>query len=330
MTMKNLPREWKYIERIKELTTKYAPEVQRQSTSSEVTLGDDAFATSISSDPGQLTMCQDLMIEGVHFDTAYTSPADLGHKVLAVNLSDFAAMGATPKWAQISLAIPKNFSEEKTLSWLDEFYSSMLALASRHNVRIAGGDTSASPNSLFVDVSVVGFCEKPLTRRGTQEGDLLLCSGPLGLSALGMKELRKNPSAQTSATKKHLRPEPRLDLLSELQIHSHRIHALIDISDGLISESQHLLNSSSKPLGLGIELDKLSVYKETDTKSAQQAALWGGEDYELLMSVAPGNYEFFPHWHKIGTFNSSGHIELIHTNGDREIVDSFQGWEHFS
>lgn len=310
MRMNRAPKEWDYIKNIRDL-------VRRDKEDTLIPLGDDAFAARPPSFP--LVMAQDMMVENVHFRREFCSPEDLGHKALAVNLSDFAAMGATPRWAMVSLALPENLNK----SWLDGFYRSMSELGDRFDVEIVGGDLCASPQSLTIDVSLIGFAQKPLSRQKAEAGDLLLCSGPLGLAAQGLLALRENKNFPL-AIQKYRRPEPRLDLLPELQAAADDVHALIDVSDGLISESLHL----TRQLELGLDLWSERIPLSPEAPDLRKA-LWGGEDYELLLAISPTKAGLFPKWKNIGRFTSEKQITLVAPDGKREAVNEFLGWQHF-
>lgn len=316
--MRNTPKEWSRIQRIQSL-------VQRQSPHTVVGLGDDAFV--FKNFPGYSVLAQDMMVENVHFRRDYCSATDLGHKALAVNLSDLAAMGAQPHFAQVSLSLPKNLTE----SWLDDFYKGMTFLGDKWNVEIIGGDLTAAENNITIDVSVFGSAEKVFTRKGAQVGDLLLSSGPLGLSHAGMMSLQKNIAGNPTATEKHRKPNPRLDLLSQLHKNSHEIHALMDCSDGLINDALQLCGDD---LGLRLKFydshfhaDVAAVAEELEVKPSE-FLLWGGEDYELLLVIPESAKNLFPEWQVLGQFQTEAGVFLEEYNAVKEITD-FKGWTHF-
>lgn len=316
--MQNTPKEWSMIEKIRF-------RVQRQNKHNIVPLGDDAFV--FKNYPGYSVICQDMMVENVHFNLKYTSAFDLGFKALAVNLSDIAAMGAQPHYAQVSLALPPNLNE----SWLDDFYQGMAQLADDWRTEVVGGDLAASPDKVVVDVSVHGSCEHPITRKGARPGDLLMSSGPLGLSFTGLTALQKNLPGFESAKEKHLRPRPRLDLVKGLQTHHARVHALMDCSDGLINDAMQLTPPGG---GFHIFAENLPVHTESQQMALELGmpvsdfALWGGEDYELLMAISPDDYDHFSGWHMVGQFTEKPGVFLTFAKGQEEITD-FKGWRHF-
>ncbi|MBO9666241.1 MAG: thiamine-phosphate kinase [Bdellovibrio sp.] len=315
--MQNTPKEWQVIQNIRS-------RVQRHNSHTIVPLGDDGYVFKNFS--GFSVIAQDMMVEDVHFRLDYASAFDLGHKSLAVNLSDLAAMGANGHLAQVSLALPKELTE----SWLDEFYRGMTTLADRYGVEVVGGDLCASPRGLVIDVSVHGSCETPLTRKGAQAGDLLLTSGPLGLSTAGLQALREDRKTLfPDAVARHLRPEPRLDLVPQLQKNASKVHALMDCSDGLVNDSLILTRNA---LGLHLFPENFPLHEDTKEikgeTSAYEKALWGGEDYELLMAVSPADRHLFPTWREVGQFTESLGMFLVHGDGKEEIT-TFKGWKHF-
>lgn len=316
--MQNTPKEWSLIQKIHF-------RVQRQSDHTVVPLGDDAFV--FRNFPGYSVLCQDMLVEDVHFSLNYFSAFDVGYKALAVNLSDIAAMGGQPHFAQVSLALPEKITD----SWLDDFYKGMTEVADEYKMEIVGGDLAASPDKLVIDVSVHGSCQHPLTRKGAKSGDLLLTSGPLGLSHTGLLALQKGLKDYEVAKERHLRPTPRLDLVNNLERNHTKVNALMDCSDGLVNDALQLIPENG---GLHLFSDSLPLHEDTlkmsvDTaSSAVNFALWGGEDFELLMAIAPDDYELFPGWTMIGQFTNTPGVFLTHPEGKEEIT-TFKGWHHF-
>ncbi|RYZ81253.1 MAG: thiamine-phosphate kinase [Proteobacteria bacterium] len=301
-------------------------------------MGDDAFVYKSFSD--HTVIAQDMMIQDVHFKTEYFSAADLGYKSLAVNLSDFAAMGAKPHFAHVSLALPKPMDDV----WIQNFYEGMTSLADAHGVEVVGGDLSLSPGPIIIDVNLTGEVKTPFTRGNAQAGDFLAVTGPLGVSHAGMLALQKELYIFAESTQKHLRPKPRLDvmdLLTKNNFGPEDIHAVMDCSDGLIND----VSQMAKPKNLGLRLSVADFPIESDaegfalslSQSALQWFLWGGEDYELLMAVSPqkkdelkfvfenNNMDLF----FIGKFNDSATLTLQSADGTVEEITEFQGWSHF-
>lgn len=316
--MQNTPKEWRLLQKIKS-------QVQRKNDHVIVPIGDDAFV--FKNLPGYSVICQDMLVEDVHFKLDYFSAQDVGAKALAVNLSDIAAMGARPHFVHVSLALPEKMKE----SWLDGFYEGMAAMADSYGCEIVGGDLSKTSDKLVVDVNVHGSCEQPITRKGSVPGDLLLCSGPLGLAHTGLMAFIEKRDDFFVAKQKHLTPRPRLDLVDSLQKHRDKIHSLMDCSDGLINDALQLCGDT---LGLHLFGDRLPLHQETleisDINGLPPAefALWGGEDYELLLSIPSSQRDFFPDWSVVGHFTSSPGIFLDHKDLSEEIRE-FKGWRHF-
>lgn len=316
--MKNTPKEWTRIDKIRY-------RVQRQNEHTVVPIGDDAFV--FKNYLGYSVICQDMMVENIHFSLDYFSAYDLGYKALAANLSDIAAMGARPHFAQVSLALPNKIAD----SWLDEFYMGLTQLGDEYACEIVGGDLSSSLHDLVIDVSVHGSCEYPFTRKGVQTGDLIICSGPLGLSYAGFVALQKEIKGYDTAKKKHLRPRPRLDLINNLLANKDKVHALMDCSDGLINDALLLAPSET---GLHIFTENLPLHEEASLLALEigsrpiDFALWGGEDYELLMAISPDDYNLFPSWHMVGQFTETPGVFLTHADGKEEVKE-YKGWQHF-
>ncbi|MBI4638432.1 MAG: thiamine-phosphate kinase [Candidatus Rokubacteria bacterium] len=233
----------------------------------------------------------DLLVEDVHFRRRWTSPADLGWKSLAVNLSDIAAMGGRPRWALVALACPA----ETSLEEVEAFFGGALALASAHDVVLVGGDTSASPSGWIVNVTLLGeAATAPLLRSTARVGDVLAVTGPLGRSAAGLTllELPAPPpavpaDASTDVRAAHLRPRPRLREGQWLAA-AGGVTAMIDLSDGLAADVAHIAEESR--VGARVDLPRLPV--DESTRCVARAldrdplawATGGGEDYELLLA----------------------------------------------
>ncbi|MFY9553314.1 MAG: thiamine-phosphate kinase [Blastocatellia bacterium] len=270
-----------------------------------VGIGDDA-AVIKGADGRDLIACCDLMVEGVHFQLGWTPPRLLGRKALAVSLSDVAAMGGTPKFAMVGIAIPHSCSAE----FIDELFDGMFEMANACKVSIIGGDTSSSRDSLFVDVSVIGECPggRAVTRFGAKQGDRIYVSGSLGASALGLKLLedgfRLDDSKDTrdstwhQAVLKHLSPQPHLKLgraIGEAGVAT----AMIDISDGLSTDLWHILEASGcgaviKGAALPIADCVLSISSNAPNASGTDTlklALDSGEEYELLFTASADSHE---------------------------------------
>ena len=250
-----------------------------------VGIGDDAAV--VQSPTENLVFTVDSLVEGVHFDLRYTRPEDAGHKALAVNLSDMAAMGAKPLYALVSLALPQTFFK----SFIDGFYSGLMALADRFGVAVIGGNLAKSPGPIFCDVTLVGEVPegKALLRSGARPGDAVGLLGQLGAAAAGLELLRQGRQSVgrefETLCQAQLRPEPLVDAGQRLR---GLATSLIDISDGLVSELTHLATRSS--VGIEIGQEKIPILPELQAaasrlgKSPLEWLLNGGEDYALLFT----------------------------------------------
>ena len=250
-------------------------------------IGDDVAVVDMGRKA--LLLTTDILIEDIHFERSWTNPYHLGRKSLAVNLSDIAAMGGIPKYFLISIGLPKSLS----FSFISLFYRGMKEEAKQFRVDLIGGDTSLSPK-IIIDICLIGKGEKGnlLFRNGAKAGDDLYVSGTLGDAALGLKILQdkrisKKPNGLID---KHLSPTPRVELGQTLA-KNHIPSAMIDISDGLLSDTKHILEESK--VGARIWEDHIplsSLYQRwvrAYSRAPYQIALSGGEDYELLFTASP-------------------------------------------
>lgn len=244
--------------------------------------GDDAALLQPSAGM-QLAVSTDMLVAGRHF-LPDTDPYRLGWKTLAVNLSDLAAMGARPRWATLSLALP-----EVDESWLEAFASGFYDLAGKHNVDLVGGDTTRGPLTLCVQIMGEVAPGAALQRNRAQPGDLVWVSGTLGMAAAGLAHLQGRLALPDTAlldecTRKLEQPEPRVQLGLALQ---GRIACAMDISDGLLGDLGHILDAS----GVGAQLDVAALpvpaglRARLNEASVRHCVLSGGDDYELLFTA---------------------------------------------
>jgi len=250
-------------------------------------IGDDVAVVEVSRKV--LLVTTDILIEDIHFKRAWIDPYHLGKKALAVNVSDIAAMGGTPEYFLISLGLPKNLP----LSFVTSFYRGLKQGAKQFNVDLIGGDTSVS-REITINICVLGDGKKGdlVFRNGARVGDDLFVSGTLGDAALGLrilqeKRLKERP---TGLVEKHLSPSPRIELGQAIAKH-HWATSMIDVSDGLLMDTNHLLEESK--VGVRIWEDRVplsNLYRKWIgffSKNPFQIALAGGEDYELLFTAPP-------------------------------------------
>jgi thiamine-monophosphate kinase len=261
-----------------------------------VGIGDDAAV--VEPERNRLDVLSvDALVEGVHFDRAFTPPAAIGHRALAVNLSDLAAMGAAPRLCLLSLVLPAAWPLADFDSMLDGF----LALAARHRMHVAGGNLARSPGPLVIDVTVSGTLKRRQisTRAGARPGDELFVSGSIGAAAAGLEMLREasgetlragGKEANEACTGRYLYPEPRIRL-GQLVARNQAASACVDLSDGLADGVHRLAEASG--VGAIVDADAVPIEPAARTWFAEHStdalarAVSGGDDYELLMAVRP-------------------------------------------
>ncbi|WP_229007687.1 thiamine-phosphate kinase [Methylophilus sp. Leaf408] len=244
-------------------------------------IGDDAALISVM--PGyQLAVSADMSVSGTHF-FAEADPYSIGWKALAVNISDMAAMGANPKWATLSIALP-----EINHDWLQGFSQGLFACADNYGVLLIGGDTTRGPLNIAINILGEVPLGKAIKRSGAQVGDDIWVSGTLGKAALwlqnkmGKLDLHAEDVANFAPAMHQ--PQPRVALGLALRDIA---HTALDISDGLLADLNHILQASGK----GAELDwalfsKPKLVNNVAQSVLQQAVLAGGDDYELCFTVS--------------------------------------------
>ncbi len=257
-------------------------------------VGDDAAALDLGAEHLLLATC-DAQVEGTHFLPSIATPEEIGHKALAVNLSDIAAMGGEPLWALVSLIA----SPTLDVTILDGVYAGMRSLARRFNVALVGGNVAATPGPLTLDVTLLGRVtrERMLTRSGARPGDRLLVTGRLGAAVMALLAFTAAPEeadlpaeALSEARRAMVTPQPRVREGMALAACG-QVSAMLDISDGLAGDLGHICERSG--VGAIIELAALPV--DAATRALAQAlgrdplriALSSGDDYELLFTVRP-------------------------------------------
>src|SRR5712691_7102018 len=285
---------------ISALSTQYSSLIQG--------VGDDAEV--IRADQGKDTLVTtDLLMEEIDFKRDATSPEMLGHKALAVSLSDIAAMGARARWGLVSIGLPADVWES---GFAERLYDGYLSLADRYGVELAGGDVSRTTEKIVIDSILIGECEtgRAVMRRGAAPGDQIFVTGFLGDAAAGLRLIERGARVHTASGLKRLeehsierlllrqlRPDPRVGwglLLGEQQLAS----AMIDISDGLSSDLNHLCKESG--VGAVIDADRIPIDQVVREICGRRAldplllALHGGEDFELLFTVKPQNVGKLP------------------------------------
>ena len=273
----------------------------------------------------------DMLVEGVDFRLEWTNAHALGHKALAVSLSDIAAMGGKPTWALLSLGIPERLWDP---DFLGDFYKGWHKLASRFGVELAGGDVSRIDGPLVIDSTVGGVVPKgeAILRSGAAPGDAIFVTGPLGSSAAGLRLLesgRGDDQKYADLIDRHLRPEPRL-ALSQTLCERGIATAMIDISDGLSSDLAHMCQASG--VGAMIDADAIPFVPQIRdiVDDPLELALNGGEDFELLFTADPKKIfeanieEIF----RIGDVTENAGIIELSINNATEVLKP-RGYRHF-
>ena len=310
-------------------------------------IGDDA-AVFRSTAGKETVITADLLVEDIDFRRTTTPPYLLGHKALAVSLSDIAAMGARPLWSLISIGVPEDV-------WQTDFavrlYDGLLDLANRYGVQLIGGDTSRTNERVVIDSIVTGECSAgtAVKRSGASAGDQIFVTGSLGAAAAGLRLIERgahlaeqNLADEDSQKLDHvllrqLRPEPRVGwgiVLGEERLAT----AMIDLSDGLSSDLNRLCEASR--VGALIDSSSLPIDNYVTELCGRRAldplqlALHGGEDFELLFTVKPGNVAKLPRRvdgveiKRIGEItNASAGVTIAEGARTWELKPG--GWEHF-
>ncbi|HSY05068.1 MAG TPA: thiamine-phosphate kinase [Steroidobacteraceae bacterium] len=294
-------------------------------------VGDDAALLALP--PGsELVAATDTLVSGVHFPHG-SPPASIGHRALAVNLSDLAAMGARPAWALLALTVPQADEE-----WLTEFAAGFATLARAHEVALVGGDTTRGP--LCITVQLLGHLASgsALTRAGGRPADALFVSGTPGDAAGGLAleqgQLSAEPADAAYLRGRFLRPEPRVALGQRLRGHA---SACIDVSDGLLGDAAKLAAAS----GAGVQLDyqrlplSAPLLATVGAARAYELALGGGDDYELCFAVHPQDIARLTHelpperWRytRIGELSAAPGARVLRDGSVMEF--SHSGYQHF-
>lgn len=268
--------EFEFIEKIRRRTNY---------SSIKIGIGDDCAVIS-KNDRTDLVITTDLLVEDVDFRLNWFKPEFLGHKALAVSLSDIAAMGAIPVWAMLSIGIPPDIWKT---DFLEKFYDGWFKLAEKFNVQLIGGDVSKTPDKIIIDSIVAGEVKKnrAILRSGAKIGDLIYVTGELGSAAVGLRLLENGEFYDQSEHKKllqrQLAPNPQIEIgriLGENKLAT----AMIDLSDGLSGDLAHLCRESR--VGATIYADKIPVDVNLSASLGDfSEILNGGEDFELLFTV---------------------------------------------
>ncbi|HET7153513.1 MAG TPA: thiamine-phosphate kinase [Candidatus Kapabacteria bacterium] len=298
-------------------------------------IGDDA-AVIKSTGRSALVFTTDALVEGVHFDLRHDKPYDIGWKSIVASLSDIAAMNAKPVCAVVSIAIPKKISS----AWIFSLYKGISAAAKKYRCPIVGGDTTSSCSGIFISVALLGAADrKNITLRSSAKpGDLVCVTNDLGRAYAALKILQTADHKRTPPSVlllKHAHPTPQFDILKKLRKASVNIHSMIDISDGLSAELNHIAKHS----GVLIEIDEDSIpihpsvmqYARILGEDATPWALQSGEEYELLFTASP---QYRKKLSSISGITLIGEVKkgkgvLMRTRQGKRIKLSLTGYTHF-
>ncbi len=288
----------------------------------------------------------DMLTEGIHFNLMYVPLKHLGYKSVVVNLSDIFAMNAQPRQITVNIALSNKFSVEA----VEELYSGIHLACEKYGIDLVGGDTTSSLTGLTISVSVLGEAAKEdlVYRSGAEFGDILCVSGDLGGAYMGLQLLerenevfkvddRMQPQLEgyDYILERQLKPETRPDIIAAFKKLGIKPTSMIDISDGLSSEIMHLCKESK----VGCKLEETKVPMDDQTKKMAEelkinplvAALNGGEDYELLFTVSPEDYEKLkndPDFTAIGEMVNEAEGTNLVTSGGSLVPLWSQGWNH--
>lgn len=305
-------------------------------------IGDDAAVLNF--DGKQAIITTDLLVEGVHFDLAYMPLKHLGYKAVMVNLSDVYAMNGVATQITVGIACSNRFPVEA----LEELYAGIELAAKLYNIDVVGGDTTSSTKGLLISITAIGVVDQEdvVYRNGAKPNDLLVVTGDLGAAYMGLQILERekevfkvNPNSQpdldayTYLIERQLKPEARRDISGLLKSLEVKPTSMIDISDGLSSEIMHLCKNSKTGVNLfedKIPLDPsvIAVCEEFNIDSTT-IALSGGEDYELLFTVAQADFEKIkanPNFSIIGHMTEENEGMHLITRSNTKIPLIAKGW----
>lgn len=292
-------------------------------------VGDDCAVIPKNAET-EIVITSDLLLENIDFGLEWADPEALGHKALAVSLSDIAAMAATPRFALLSIGVPTSLWKS---GFIDQLYDGWHSLAARWQVQLIGGDISRSPDKLVIDSIGIGEVDRgrAVLRSGAQPGDAIFVSGTLGGAAAGLRLLRSGVQPSSSDAReialinRQLKPEPRVDLaiqLAELGI----VTSMIDISDGLSSDLSHICEAS----GVGARIDARSLPIDPNIEGPDlEDILNGGEDFELLFTVGAGDAAVMTGLDvtPIGVVTAVREMEIVVDGEPKPLVP--RGFRHF-
>ena len=305
-------------------------------------IGDDCAVLPKDSQT-DLVITTDLLVEDVDFRREWSNPEFVGHKALAVSLSDVAAMGAKPVWALLSIGVPEAIWRT---DFVEKFYEGYMKLADEFAVELIGGDVSRTTDKIVVDSIVAGEVGKntAITRSNANVGDLIFVTGTLGAAAGGLRILENKINAGDTAInsrfenliRAQLQPAPHV-AHGEFLRRTNAATAMIDLSDGLSGDLAHLCRASE--VGAKLFVERIPVHRDLDALTGDDRekldfALHGGEDYRLLFTVKPSDYQRLKidferlGFVRIGEITAPVGVIELERHGRSEILDA-RGFQHF-
>ena len=330
------------VELIKKITKSF----KNTNKSTIIDIGDDAALLKF--DKTNVTISQDILVEGVHFDLSYMPLKHLGYKSVIVNISDIISMNVKPSHILVSIAVSNRFK----INALEELYEGINLACKNYNIDLIGGDTTSSNKGLMISVTCIGntTTRKIIERGGAKVDDLLVVSGDLGAAYMGLQVLERgrmffevNPNSQpdlsqyTYCIQRQLKPEARVDVINYLEELKIIPTSMIDISDGLSTEINHL--SSASGLSFHIVEDQIPISDNTKSTCEEFkidtsiASLNGGEDYELLFTTSKKNLKKIQqsdYLSVIGTCVNKKNDNCMITSLGQKININSSGWDSFS
>tara|TARA_A100001015_G_scaffold208235_1_gene233012 strand:+ start:3147 stop:4178 length:1032 start_codon:yes stop_codon:yes gene_type:complete len=330
------------VELIKKITESF----KNKRKSTIIDIGDDAALLKF--DKTNVTISQDILVEGVHFDLSYVPLKHLGYKSVVVNISDIISMNVKPSHILVSIAVSNRFK----INALEELYEGINLACKNYNIDLIGGDTTSSNKGLMISVTCIGNTKsKKITKRsGAKVDDLLVVSGDLGAAYMGLQVLEReknvfevNPNSQpdlsqyTYCIQRQLKPEARVDVINYLEELQIIPTSMIDISDGLSTEINHL--SSASGLSFHIIEDQIPISDNTKSTCEEFkidtsiALLNGGEDYELLFTTSKKNLKKIQqsqYLSVIGNCINKKNDNCMITNLGQKININSSGWDSFN
>lgn len=277
-------------------------------------IGDDAAVIDPALIPAghQMVIATDTLVAGRHF-LEQDKPEDIGHKALAVNLSDMAAMCARPKWLLMNLTLP-----DIDQKWLSGFQHGVGELLQKYQVELIGGDTTSGP--LSIGFTVLGLSSQPKKRSDARDKDLIVVSGELGSAAFALN----NPGECSDCDAQLKRPTPRFDVSEAVKGYA---RAMIDISDGLLADLGHICEASA--LGAQLDMEKIPVNKAVKNYANwRDYVLSGGDDYQLCFTIRPEDESLLPPDCTVIGHMYTGSRVTVYDNGQRIEVKR-SGFDHF-